>query len=90
MRQRIRAALVPDPPQKLSEGGLVREGFDRQLDTLRETAEQGRAWIASLEERERLATGIPTLNLYQGGEVVKSIVGARPKAALLNELSDII
>ena len=35
-------------------------------------------------------TGIPTLNLYQGGEVVKSIVGARPKAALLNELSDYI
>jgi thioredoxin 1 len=33
-------------------------------------------------------TGIPTLNLYQGGEVVKSIVGARPKAALLNELAD--
>jgi thioredoxin 1 len=27
-------------------------------------------------------TGIPTINLYQGGEVVKSIVGARPKAAL--------
>ena len=35
-------------------------------------------------------TGIPTLNLYQGGEVVKSIVGAKPKAALLNELSDYI
>ncbi len=35
-------------------------------------------------------TGIPTLNLYQNGEVVKSIVGARPKAALLNELSDYI
>ena len=35
-------------------------------------------------------TGIPTLNLYQGGEVVKSIVGARPKAALLNELADVI
>ena len=33
-------------------------------------------------------TGIPTLNVYQGGEVVKTIVGARPKAALLNELSD--
>jgi len=33
-------------------------------------------------------TGIPTLNLYQNGEVVKSIVGARPKAALLNELAD--
>ena len=34
--------------------------------------------------------GIPTINVYQGGEVVKSIVGARPKAALLNELSDYI
>ena len=33
-------------------------------------------------------TGIPTINLYQGGEVVKSIVGARPKATLLNELAD--
>jgi thioredoxin 1 len=35
-------------------------------------------------------TGIPTINLYQNGEVVKSIVGARPKAALLNELADYI
>jgi thioredoxin 1 len=35
-------------------------------------------------------TGIPTLNVYQGGELVKSIVGAKPKAALLNELKDYI
>jgi thioredoxin 1 len=35
-------------------------------------------------------TGIPTLNVYQGGEVVKQIVGAKPKAALLNELSEFI
>jgi thioredoxin 1 len=35
-------------------------------------------------------TGIPTLNVYQNGEVVKQIVGAKPKAALLNELSDFI
>lgn len=35
-------------------------------------------------------TGIPTINVYQGGEVVKSIVGARPKSALLNELSSLI
>jgi thioredoxin len=35
-------------------------------------------------------TGIPTLNVYKDGEVVKSIVGARPKQALLNELSDYI
>jgi thioredoxin 1 len=35
-------------------------------------------------------TGIPTINVYRGGEVVKSIVGARPKAAILNELSEFI
>jgi thioredoxin 1 len=35
-------------------------------------------------------TGIPTINVYKDGEVVKSIVGARPKQALLNELSDYI
>ena len=35
-------------------------------------------------------TGIPTINVYQNGEVIKQIVGARPKAALLRELADII
>lgn len=35
-------------------------------------------------------TGIPTLNVYQNGEVVKQIVGAKPKAALLNDLSEFI
>ena len=35
-------------------------------------------------------TGIPTMNVYRNGEVVKQIVGARPKAALIKELSDYI
>ncbi len=35
-------------------------------------------------------TGIPTINVYSGGELVKSIVGAKPKAALLNELAPYI
>lgn len=35
-------------------------------------------------------TGIPTMNVYSGGEVVKSIVGARPKAALLSDLDEYI
>ena len=33
-------------------------------------------------------TGIPTLNVYQNGEVVKQIVGAKPKAALLQDLAE--
>ena len=35
-------------------------------------------------------TGIPTINVYKGGEVVRSIVGARPKAAILKELEEFI
>jgi thioredoxin 1 len=35
-------------------------------------------------------TGIPTMNVYQNGEVVKQIVGARPKSAILKELADYI
>jgi len=35
-------------------------------------------------------TGIPTMNVYQGGQVVKQIVGAKPKSALLGDLSDFI
>ena len=35
-------------------------------------------------------TGIPAIKVYQGGEVVKEIVGARPKAFILNELAEYI
>ena len=35
-------------------------------------------------------TGIPTMNVYSGGEVVKTIVGARPKAALLDQLDEFL
>lgn len=35
-------------------------------------------------------TGIPTINVYVGGEVVKSIVGARPKAAIKSELASLV
>ncbi len=35
-------------------------------------------------------TGIPAINVYKGGELVKSIVGAQPKASLLNQLSEFI
>ncbi|HEY8456169.1 MAG TPA: thioredoxin [Actinopolymorphaceae bacterium] len=39
---------------------------------------------------EYRVTGIPTINVYVGGEVVKSIRGARPKAAIKAELADLV
>ncbi len=38
--------------------------------------------------RDYQIMSIPTMSVYSGGQVVKSIVGARPKAAILRELSD--
>lgn len=35
-------------------------------------------------------TGIPTINVYQGGELIKSIVGAKPKSMILKELEGLI
>ena len=59
----IDAALVENPPLKITEGGLIRDGFDADLDALRSQAEAGRAWMAELELRERQATGIPKLKV---------------------------
>jgi thioredoxin 1 len=43
-----------------------------------------------IEAAEHEVTGIPTPNVYRNGGVVRQAVGARPKAALLHELSDSI
>ena len=63
LRELIAAALTDDPPQKLSEGGLILSGFDRELDQMRRAAEAGRAWMAALEQLERERTGIPNLKV---------------------------
>jgi len=61
--ERIHTALVEDPPLKISEGGLVKEGFDNELDDLRHRTQEGRSWIASLEAAERTKTQIATLKV---------------------------
>ncbi len=40
--------------------------------------------------RQYQIMSIPTMNVYQGGKVVKTIVGAKPKAALLRELAEFL
>lgn len=57
--ERIHTALVEEVPLKITEGGLIRDGFDTELDALRQRAEAARAWIAGLEAAERERSGIP-------------------------------
>lgn len=63
MRNWIDAALVEEPPLKLTEGGLIKDGFDADLDRMRQAVEEGRNWLAELELRERTRTGIHTLKV---------------------------
>ena len=56
-------AVVPDPPATVREGGIVAEGYDPELDALRDLARNGKAYIAGLERDERERTGIPSLKV---------------------------
>jgi len=60
---RIAEAIVAEPPPHLREGGVIHRGFDPDLDALIDESEGAKAWIASLERREREATGIASLKV---------------------------
>ncbi|WP_255151849.1 DNA mismatch repair protein MutS [Halorarius halobius] len=63
VRDHVGRALREEPPIELTEGGLIREGYDDDLDALRETEREGKAWIDALEADERERTGIDSLKV---------------------------
>ena len=60
---RIQQALVDDPPAKVSEGGLIRDGYSEELDELRAIAQDGKDWVTNLEKEESERTDIPSLKV---------------------------
>ena len=59
----LRHQLLDTPPLSLSEGGLIHDGVDPQLDGLRNRLDAQDAWLAEQEQAERRASGISTLKL---------------------------
>ncbi len=59
----VRRTIVDDPPATLADGGVVREGYSEELDSLRAMANDGRAWIARYQAKEAERTGIRTLKV---------------------------
>jgi len=59
----LAAAIVESPPVLARDGGVIREGHDVELDELRALASNADDFLLRLEERERSATGIPTLKV---------------------------
>ncbi|WP_049971457.1 DNA mismatch repair protein MutS [Haladaptatus cibarius] len=63
VRDRIGRAITEEPPIEITEGGVIKSGYDDELDELRETERSGKAWIDDLEETERKRTGIGSLKV---------------------------
>jgi DNA mismatch repair protein MutS len=59
----IEQAIVDEPPLSINEGGIIRPGFNAELDQLKDASQNGKQWIANLEQRERKRTGISTLKV---------------------------
>ena len=62
-RALIERAIVDDPPLNMSDGGVIRDGFDVELDELRSISTSAKQTIASFEEKERERTGISNLKV---------------------------
>lgn len=63
MNHRIAQALVDEPPLRIGEGQIFRDGFHRELDELREISRDSKAWIARYQTQLREETGIKTLKV---------------------------
>jgi len=59
----IEKGINPDPPAGVREGGIIKDGFDVEVDRLRQIQQLGREWIAELETKERETTGIKSLKI---------------------------
>ncbi|MGI6150608.1 MAG: DNA mismatch repair protein MutS [Christensenellales bacterium] len=56
-------AIAEDPPAVITEGGIIKTGYNEQIDELRQAATEGKDWLNRLEEAERDATGIKNLRI---------------------------
>lgn len=59
----ISSAIVDEPPLTIKEGGMIRSGYNDELDRFRSLSAGGKQWIAELEQIERERTGIRSLKI---------------------------
>jgi len=59
----IDKAVVENPPAVMKDGGVIKDGFNKELDELRSILRDGKSWISRLEEQEKKKTGITTLKV---------------------------
>ena len=61
--EKIELAIVDSPPINLNDGGIIRPGFNKELDEIRDISGNAKNWIANLQRSEREKTKIPSLKV---------------------------
>ncbi len=59
----IEKAIVDEPPMSVKEGGIIKLGYDPEIDQLKKATIEGKTWILELEAKEKEATGIKNLKV---------------------------
>nr|WP_297708383.1 DNA mismatch repair protein MutS [uncultured Butyrivibrio sp.] len=59
----IDQAIVEEPPLAIKESGIIKDGFDADIDHFREAGTNGKSWLAKMEEEEKEKTGIKNLKI---------------------------
>ena len=59
----IDQSIVEEPPLAIKESGIIKEGFDKDIDHFREAGTNGKSWLAKMEEDEKEKTGIKNLKI---------------------------
>ena len=59
----IKRAIVEDPPLAQKDGGIIKEGYNEDVDKFRRSRTDGKKWLSELEAKERERTGIKTMKI---------------------------
>ncbi|MBR5361594.1 MAG: DNA mismatch repair protein MutS, partial [Lachnospiraceae bacterium] len=59
----IASSIADEPPMQIKEGGIIREGYNETVDSLRRAKKEGKGWLADLEAKDRDRTGIKNLKI---------------------------
>ena len=59
----ISSSISEDAPMQIKEGGIIREGYNETVDSLRKAKSEGKSWLAELEAKDRERTGIKNLKV---------------------------
>ena len=63
LRDLIAGAITDEPPILITEGDIIRDGYNEDLDRYRDALNNGQQWLAELQQRERERTGLKTLKV---------------------------